>query len=58
LPSFIPQLRSPNNRSLPVVFISDFIKVGMNQWNLNALNSVFDEASVVEILKIHISLDT
>jgi len=41
-----------------VGFISDFIQTGTNKWNLNALHSIFDDVSVLEISKIHISLDT
>jgi len=43
---------------LPVGFISDFIQACTNKWDLNALKSVFAADSVVEISKIHISLNT
>jgi hypothetical protein len=55
LPSFIPQPKFPNNRELLVGLISDFIRSGRTQWNLGALQSVFDAASVYEISKIRIS---
>jgi hypothetical protein len=58
LPSFIPKSKFPNNKEQPVGSISDFIQIGTNQWNLNALASVFDNVLVLEISKIHISLNT
>jgi hypothetical protein len=55
MPSFLPQPKFPNPRELLVGFISDFIRAGTTQWNLEALQSVFDVASVYEISKIRIS---
>jgi hypothetical protein len=58
LPNYKPLPKFPNNRNLPIGFISDFILPGTARWNHQALDRCFDSISVQEIAKNHISLNT
>jgi hypothetical protein len=55
---YMPKPWFPNIWNLPTVLISDFIILGTNKWNLQALSYLFDAPSICEIAKIHISLAT
>jgi hypothetical protein len=57
IPSFKPSPKFPYNRNFPLALILDFIIPGTKQWNLLALNSVFDVTLAREISNICKSLE-
>jgi hypothetical protein len=52
--SFKPSLNFLNNLNQPSLFISDLIETDTSQWIPSVVNSVFDDISAREILRMRI----